>query len=181
MTPLPLGLVHSQLPRRHSASFKFPVGFPTQSSEYGRSGTPSAVGDWYACRMFVQGSERFGIPPLKVRTSVQSRLQRSDSAFPPKMVYPRIPATEEPAAAFREQGSSRIVYFAGDVGRSFGILENPDLIQLLVNSVHWVMNQRAPPATVEGRGMVDMFAWEAEPEFALHFLNYTNPNMTRPS
>jgi hypothetical protein len=101
-------------------------------------------------------------------------------AFPPEMVYPRIRQTEEPAAVFREQGSSRIVYFAGDIARSFWISGNPDLSQLLINSVHWILNRQAPTATVEGSGMVEMFAWETEPGFALHLLNYTNPNMTRP-
>ncbi len=101
-------------------------------------------------------------------------------AFPPEMVYPRIRRTEEPAASFREQGSSRIVYFAGDVARSFWISGNPDLSRLLINSIHWILNGQSLTATVEGSGIVEMFAWETDPGFALHFLNYTNPNMTRP-
>jgi len=36
-------------------------------------------------------------------------------AFPPEMVFPRTPRTDQPAAIFREQGSSRVAYFAGDL------------------------------------------------------------------
>jgi Hypothetical glycosyl hydrolase 6/Beta-galactosidase trimerisation domain len=101
-------------------------------------------------------------------------------AFPPEMVYPRIPHTEEPAAIFREQGSSRIVYFPGDVDRSYWCSGNPDLSRLIINAVRWILKQQPAPATVEGNGLLETFAWETEPGFALHILNYSNPNALRP-
>jgi hypothetical protein len=100
--------------------------------------------------------------------------------FPPEMVYPRIRQTEEPAAIFREQGGSRIVYFPGDVGRSYWRSGNPDLSRLLINAVRWILKQQAPPASVQGNGLLETFAWETEPGFALHILNYSNPNALRP-
>jgi hypothetical protein len=100
-------------------------------------------------------------------------------AFPPEMVFPRTPRTEEPAAVFRQQGRSRIAYFAGDVDRTFWRSGNPDLGQLLQNAVRWVLGDARPPVTIDGDGIVEAFAWETEPGYALHVLNYTNPNMTR--
>jgi hypothetical protein len=100
-------------------------------------------------------------------------------AFPPEMVFPRTPRTNEPAAIFREQGRSRIGYFAGDIDRTFWRSGNVDLSQLLQNAVRWVIGDARPPVTIDGDGIVEAFAWETEPGYALHVLNYTNPNMTR--
>ncbi len=100
-------------------------------------------------------------------------------AFPPEMVFPRIPRTDQPAAMFRETGKSRVAYFAGDVDRSFWRSGNADLARLLINAAKWVSGDRPPGFVVEGEGIVELFAWETEAGYALHILNYTNPNMTR--
>jgi hypothetical protein len=96
------------------------------------------------------------------------------------MVFPRTPRTDEPAAVLHESGRSRTAYFAGDVDRTFWRSGSPDFSQLLVNAVRWVLGDAPRSATIEGDGVVEVFAWETEPGYALHVLNYTNPNMTRP-
>jgi hypothetical protein len=35
------------------------------------------------------------------------------------------------------------------------------------------------PVSITGEGMAEIFAWRTEPGFALHVLNYNNPNMLR--
>ena len=100
-------------------------------------------------------------------------------AFPPEMVFPRTPQTNEPAAVLREQGGARVAYFAGDIDRSFWRSGNPDLAQLLQNTVRWLLRDAPAPVSIAGDGIVEAFAWETEPGYALHVLNYTNPNMTR--
>jgi hypothetical protein len=98
-------------------------------------------------------------------------------AFPPEMVYPRTPRTTEPAAIFRELGNSRVAYFTGDVDRTCWRSGNSDLSQLLQNAINWVRGPD-PVVSVNGAGLMEAFAWETEPGYALHLLNYTNPNAT---
>ena len=100
-------------------------------------------------------------------------------AFPPEMVFPRQPRTDEPAVVLREKGNSRSIYFAGDVDRTFWRSGNTDLSQLLQNSIRWLLGDARPPVSVTGEGMTEIFAWQTEPGYALHILNYNNPNMTR--
>ncbi|MHB8655418.1 MAG: alpha-amylase family protein [Terriglobia bacterium] len=100
-------------------------------------------------------------------------------AFPPEMVYPRIPRTDEPAAIFREVGNSRIAYFPGDIDRTFWRSGNTDLSLLIQNAVRWLRGSARPQISVTGDGVIESFAWETELGYALHILNYTNPNMTR--
>jgi hypothetical protein len=100
-------------------------------------------------------------------------------AFPPEMVFPRTPRTDQPAVVLRQNGRSRLAYFAGDVDRTFWRSGNPDLGLLLQNTVRWLRGGDRPAVSLEGDGVVEAFAWETEPGYALHLLNYTNPNMTR--
>jgi hypothetical protein len=53
-----------------------------------------------------------------------------------------------------------------------------DLSRLIRNTISWVLHGERP-VTIEGTGAIEAFAWETEPGFALHILNYTNPNMHR--
>jgi len=100
-------------------------------------------------------------------------------AFPPEMVFPRTPRTDQPAALFHDRGRSRVAYFAGDVERTFWRSGNPDLGLLLQNTVRWLRGDAPPLVSLDGDGIVETFAWETGPGYALHILNYTNPNMTR--
>src|SRR5205085_8282217 len=53
-----------------------------------------------------------------------------------------------------------------------------DLARLLQNSIRWVAGAN-PPVTIGGDGVIEAFAWETQPGFAVHVLNYTNPAMHR--
>jgi hypothetical protein len=106
----------------------------------------------------------------------------------PEMVYPHArveqpyagPSSDEPAVVITERGRSRLVYFPGDIDRSAWLSGDRDLSRLIANAVRWVTRGQSPVA-VSGEGIAEVFAWETEPGYALHLLNYNNPNMTRGS
>ena len=118
--------------------------------------------------------------PIRLREAGRAALTVVPSypAFPPEMVYPRTARTDEPAAVFREVGGSRVAYFAGDVDRTFWRSGHPDLSRLLQNTVRWLRGERAEPVAIAGDGLLEAFAWETQPGYALHLLNYTTPNLT---
>jgi hypothetical protein len=95
------------------------------------------------------------------------------------MVFPRSPKTDEPAAILRQAGDARVAFYPGDIDRSFWRSGNTDLLRLIINSVNWVLGEGRQPVAVTGEGFVELFAWETEAGYALHILNYANPNMTR--
>ncbi|MGD0619459.1 MAG: alpha-amylase family protein [Bryobacteraceae bacterium] len=99
-------------------------------------------------------------------------------AYPPELSYPTQPRTNEPAVVLRDKGRSRLAWFPGDIERTMWRTGHTDLRQLLQNAIRWVSGGE-PPVTVEGDGAIETFAWETEAGFAVHVLNYTNPNMQR--
>jgi len=99
-------------------------------------------------------------------------------AYPPELAYPPTPNTNIPAAVVREKGASRLAYISGDIERSLWISGHTDLSQLLQNTVKWMLKNEQP-VTIQGPGLIETFAYETGPGFALHVLNYTNPNVHR--
>jgi hypothetical protein len=99
-------------------------------------------------------------------------------AYPPEMSYPPTPRTNEPAVVVSERGKSRLAYFPGDIEATMWLSGHTDLSLLLQNAIRWVAGEDAP-VTIEGKGLIEAFAWETEPGFAVHVLNYTNPNAHR--
>ena len=99
-------------------------------------------------------------------------------AYPPELSYPTQPRTAEPAVVLREKGRSRLAWFPGDIERTMWRTGHTDLSQLLQNTIRWVSSGCAP-VTVEGEGIIETFAWETAAGFAVHVLNYTNPNLHR--
>lgn len=101
-------------------------------------------------------------------------------AYPTEITYTESMRTSEPAAVARERGPSRLVYLPGDIGRTYWRAGHPDPGGLLANALRWVLRGRTA-VEVRGDGLLEMFAWETGPGFAIHLLNYNNPNFHRGS
>jgi hypothetical protein len=95
--------------------------------------------------------------------------------YPPELAYPPVPHTDEPALVLRETGSSRLAYFPGDIERTYWLTGHGDLLRLLHNTISWITNDERV-VHIEGEGFLEMFCWETTPGYAVHLLNYTNPN-----
>ena len=96
-------------------------------------------------------------------------------SYPPELAYPPIPHTDVPAVVLREAGSSRIAYFPGDIERTYWLTGHGDLLRLLHNTIRWITRDEHL-VHIEGEGFIETLSWETTPGYAVHLLNYTNPN-----
>ncbi|HEX8713278.1 MAG TPA: beta-galactosidase trimerization domain-containing protein [Terracidiphilus sp.] len=95
--------------------------------------------------------------------------------YPPELAYPPVSHTSEPAVVLREEGKSRIAYFPGDIERTYWLTGHGDLQRLLLNTIGW-LTRGERIVHVDGPGFVEMTCWETAPGYAVHLLNYTNPD-----
>jgi hypothetical protein len=91
------------------------------------------------------------------------------------LAYPPASQTDEPAVVLREVGSSRLAYFPGDIERTLWLTGHDDLLRIMHNTIRWI-TQDEDVVNVSGDGFLELFAWETTPGYAIHLLNYTNPN-----
>jgi hypothetical protein len=99
-------------------------------------------------------------------------------AYPTEVVYTEKMHTDEPAIVLRERGASRLVYFPGDIGRTFWRSGHQDPLRLITNALDWMLRGRKP-LKVEGDGLVELFAWQTQAGHAIHLLNLNNPALHR--
>jgi hypothetical protein len=113
--------------------------------------------------------------PLKPVTDPVLTVVPGFVRYPPELAYPPVSHTDEPAVVLRETGSSRIAYFPGDIERTYWLTGHGDLLRLMHNTIRWITRDERV-VDVDGEGFVEVFAWETNPGYAVHLLNYTNPN-----
>ena len=94
--------------------------------------------------------------------------------LPMEHVFPRVPPTDERQVYLRELGHSRVVYFPGDIDRTFWEVLSGDHARLLGNAVEWATNEERPVA-VTGPGLLDVAAWRQKESLTVHLVNLTNP------
>ena len=98
--------------------------------------------------------------------------------LPMEEVFARVERTDQPEAYARESGGGRVVYFPGDIDRTFWEVLNPDHGKLLRNAVDWAANEPRP-VTVDGPGVLDVTLWRQKDSMTVHLVNLTNPMMMK--
>jgi sulfur transfer complex TusBCD TusB component (DsrH family) len=71
-----------------------------------------------------------------------------------------------------------VVYFPGDLDRTFWDVRSFDHAMLLRNAVAWATDEAAP-LSVEGKGVLDVSIWEQKNSMTVHLVNLTNPRMMK--
>jgi hypothetical protein len=100
--------------------------------------------------------------------------------LPMEEVYPRMPKTDLPEVFLRETGGGggRVVYFPGDIDRTFWEVLAADHGVLLRNAVEWALKE-PHPVTVTGPGVLDVTIWRQRDSMTVHLVNLTNPMMMK--
>lgn len=147
-----------------------------QNSFYARIEKPHALTSGFGDTNWIAGAE--WRVPVKAEGEALMTVVPPYPAYPTEITYTDSMRTTEPALVARERGNARLVYLPGDVGRTYWRAGHPDPGRLIRNAVDWVLRGERK-VRVEGEGLLEMFAWRTKPGFAIHLLNYNNPNFHR--
>ena len=99
--------------------------------------------------------------------------------LPMEKVFPRKPRTDIPQVFLGgSPGGGRVVYFPGDIDRTYWEVLAPDHGRLLRNAVEWATNEPSP-VTVDGPGVLDVTYWRQRRSLTVHLVNLTNPMMMK--
>jgi hypothetical protein len=118
----------------------------------------------------VTAADESGVAPLRVVPSYPD--------LPMESVFTRAGAAGKPGAYLRQVGKGRVIYFPGDIDRTFWQVLDVDHGKLLRNAVEWATNEEAR-VLVEGNGILDVAVWEQKDSMTVHLVNLTNPMMMK--
>jgi hypothetical protein len=95
--------------------------------------------------------------------------------YPVEATFPDPDHTDIKTAVARENGASKLVYFSEDIEATYWRTGGDDLGDLVTNALRWMIGNNRP-LQAEGNGLVETYGWETEVGYAVHLINYTNPN-----
>jgi hypothetical protein len=95
--------------------------------------------------------------------------------YPVEATFPDPDHTDIKSVVARDNGASKLVYLAEDIEATYWRTGGDDLGDLVTNALRWMIGDNTP-LNVEGDGLVETYGWETEVGYAVHLINYTNPN-----
>ena len=126
----------------------------------------------------INGAHAVTVTPLGATSHAPLLLVPSYPDLPMEEVFTRPSSTRQPGVLARATGKGRIVYFPGDIDRTFWEVLDVDQSKLLRNAVLWATNEPSP-VTIKGRGILDVSVWEQKNSMTVHLVNLTNPMMMK--
>jgi hypothetical protein len=118
------------------------------------------------------------VTPLNKLASSPLEIVPSYPDLPMEAVFPPPVETHNPGVFLTTSGRARVVYFPGDIDRTFWYVLDVDHARLLRNAVLWASDEIAP-VTVSGPGVLDVSVWEQRTSMTIHLVNLTNPMMMK--
>jgi putative glycosyl hydrolase-like family 6 (GHL6) protein/glycosyl hydrolase family 42 (putative beta-galactosidase) len=126
----------------------------------------------------INGVRRIEVEPARQFLNSTLTLIPSYPDLPMEKVYPRATKTDVQQMFPSELGKGRVVYFPGDIDRTFWEVLSLDHFKLLRNAVHWATAEE-PAVTVTGPGILDVTVWQQKESITVHLVNLTNPMMMK--
>ncbi len=144
----------------------------------GSGATDALVRGFEDAGRIVNAVNQVEVTPVGEGEAAALRIVPSYPDLPMESVFTRPGVTQKPGAYQRMEGKGRVVYFPGDIDRTFWQVLDVDHGKLLRNAVDWATNEE-PPVTVVGKGVVDVAVWEQAHSMTVHLVNLTNPMMMK--
>ena len=126
----------------------------------------------------INATNQVDVKPLSPSDFSPLQIVPSYPDLPMEAVFPPPIKAHNPGVIINEIGRGRVVYFPGDIDRTFWEVLDVDHAKLLRNAVLWATNETAP-VSVEGPGVLDISVWGQENSMTVHLVNLTNPMMMK--